>query len=206
MEHLGAVALGLVDHLGYAGLLVTMALANIGAPIGSEVVLPAAGALVATGHLSNLWITIAVAVAGELLGGTVGYAIGLFGGRPFVWKYGGYVRFHHEQLARADAFFARWGTFAIFICRFVPVVRGIVAIPAGISRMNLAAFYLWTFLGSTIFCGALILAGNAFGHHLNRILPLLHKGATAVVAIALIAVVAAIVYAILRARALPKAT
>ena len=200
MEHLQNIVLALIDHYGYGGLFVAMTLGNIGAPIGSEVVLPAAGALVATGHLSNVWAAIAVAVLGELTGGSIGYAIGRFGGRPFVEKFGKYVRFHHEQLDRVHGFFERWGTGAIFICRFVPVIRGIVAIPAGIAEMNLAAFYMWTFLGSLVFCGGLILLGNALGTHVDAILPILHRYSRLALLIGVGAIAIAAVVAVARAR------
>ena len=182
--------LRLIDHVGYAGLFVAMALGNIGAPVGSEVILPAAGALVATGHLKNLWVTIAIAVVAELVGQSVAYAIGRFGGRPLVHRYGPYVRFHEAELAKVDAFFARFGSFAIFICRFVPVIRGVVGIPAGIARMALVPFYLWTLLGSTFFCGGLILIGNALGTHVNSITPALHKYGLLIAVLVVLAVVA----------------
>ena len=200
MEHFQALILSLIDKYGYGGLFVAMALGNFGAPVGSEVVLTGAGALVATGHLKSLWATIAVAVVGELAGGSVGYAIGRFGGRPFVEKFGKYVRFHHAQLDRVHGFFERWGTGAIFICRFVPVIRGIVAIPAGIAEMNLAAFYTWTFLGSLIFCSFLILLGNELGEHVGVIAPLIHRYSRVALGVAAVAVVAAVVWAVARAR------
>ncbi|HVA33843.1 MAG TPA: DedA family protein [Candidatus Baltobacteraceae bacterium] len=190
MGHLEHLIVGLVDQYGYAGLFVALLLGNIGAPIGSEVVLPTAGGLTATGHLSNVWLTCAVAVAGELAGGTLGYAIGRFGGVPFIERFGKYVHFTHERLMRVHGFFERWGTFAIFICRFLPVIRGIVAIPAGIAEMNLAHFYLWTFAGSAIFCTALIFLGYSFGGHLDVVLPLLRRGGYVAVAVAVVAVVA----------------
>jgi membrane protein DedA with SNARE-associated domain len=173
MQH---TIVALVDHYGYAGLFVALLLANVGAPVGSEIVLPVSGALTATGHLSRLWMTIAVALAGELAGGSLGYAIGRFGGVPAIERYGKYVHFTHERLLVVHRFFERWGTFAIFVCRFLPVIRGIVAIPAGIAEMKLAHFYVWTFLGSLIFCSGLILLGNALGDHLGRVIPLLHRG------------------------------
>ena len=157
--------LHLIDHFGYLGLYVVMTLANIGAPVGSELVLPAAGALAATGHLSSVWLAIAAAVAGELTGQSIGYAVGRFGGRPFVDRFGKYVRFHHAELERVDAFFARWGSFAIFICRFVPFIRGIMGVPAGIAEMPLSYFYFWTFCGSFIFCAAFVLLGSTLGAH-----------------------------------------
>ena len=199
MGHLQSTIIGLVDHFGYAGLFIGMALGNIGAPIGSEIVLPVAGGLVATGHLSSLWLTILTAVAGELAGGTVGYIVGRFGGRPLVDNYGKYVHLTHENLNRVHAFFEKYGNFAIFICRFVPVIRGIVSIPAGLAEMDLAPFYFWYFLGSLGFCGGLILAGQAFGGHMDDILPLLHKSGLIVLALAVVAIAA--IYFATRARA-----
>jgi len=182
--------LNLIDHAGYFGLFIAMVLGNIGAPVGSEVILPAAGALVATGHLPNLWVTIGVAVAAELVGQSIGYAVGFYGGRRAVERYGKYIRFHAAELVRVERFFARWGSFAIFICRFTPFIRGVVGVPAGIAEMPLYTFYLWTFLGSLGFCGGLILLGNALGNHLDRILPLVHKFSLAMLVIVLIAVAA----------------
>ena len=200
MEHLQQAVVSLIDHYGYHGLFVGLALGNLGAPIGTEVILPVAGALTATGHLSSLWLTVAIALAGELSGGSVGYAIGRFGGVPIIERYGRYIHVTHERLLRIHRFFERWGTFAIFICRFLPVLRGIAAIPAGIAEMNLGLFYLWTFLGSLIFCTFLILLGNALGTHLDAVLPLLRRGGYVVLAVAVIAVIVGIVVARNRAR------
>ncbi|HEY2554260.1 MAG TPA: DedA family protein, partial [Candidatus Cybelea sp.] len=161
---------------------------------------PVAGGLTATGHLSSLWLTVAVAMAGELAGNTVGYAIGRFGGVPVIERYGKYVHFTHDRLLIVHRFFERWGTFAVFICRFLPVLRGVVSIPAGIAEMNLVHFYLWTFLGSLIFCSGLILIGHALGAHLDTVLPLLHRGAYLLLGVAVVAVIAAIVILRLRRR------
>lgn len=190
VEHLQQVIISLIDHYGYLGLFIGLALGNIGVPIGTEIVLPLAGALTATGHLNNLWLTIAVALAGELGGGTVGYAIGRYGGVPVIERYGRYIHFTHARLVRMHAFFERWGTFAIFVCRFLPVLRGIAAIPAGIAEMNLAMFYLWTFLGSLIFCTFLILLGSALGTHLDAVLPLVRSSGYVVLGVAVVAAIA----------------
>jgi membrane protein DedA with SNARE-associated domain len=201
VDHLQQAVVSLVDHYGYLGLFLGLALGNLGAPVGTEVILPVAGALVATGHLSSLWLTIVVALVGELAGGSVGYAIGRFGGIPLIERYGKYIHVTHQRLQVVHRFFERWGTFAIFVCRFLPVLRGIVAIPAGIAEMNLGLFYLWTFMGSLIFCTLLILLGNAFGSHLDALLALLHRGAYLLLGIAVIAVIVTIV--VIRARARP---
>jgi membrane protein DedA with SNARE-associated domain len=201
VEHVQQGVAALIDHYGYFGLFIGMTLGNIGVPIGTELLLPGAGALTATGHLSNLWLTIVVALAGELGGGSIGYAIGRFGGVPVIERYGKYVHLTHRHLVRVHGFFERWGSFAIFVCRFLPVVRGVVAIAAGIAEMNLGLFYLWTFLGSAIFCTFLIVLGNALGTHVSAVLPLLHNGAYVLLAVVAAAVVAGIL--VRRARTRP---
>jgi membrane protein DedA with SNARE-associated domain len=201
VEHLQQAIVALIDQYGYFGLFVALVLGNIGVPIGTELVLPLAGALTATGHLTALWLTVAVALAGELGGGSIGYAIGRFGGVPIIERYGKYVHFTHGRLMQIHHFFDRWGTFAIFVCRFLPVLRGVAAIPAGIAEMNLALFYLWTFLGSLIFCTFLILLGSALGTHLDAVLPLLRRGGYVVLGVAVVAVV--VTAFVVRSRARP---
>jgi len=190
--------LALVDHAGYAGLLLVMAIGNVGVPVGSEIILPAAGALVATGHLHSLPITIAIAVVGELVGGSVGYAIGRYGGRAFVRRYGHYVLFREAEMARVEQFFARYGSFAVFLCRFIPVIRGIVAIPAGIARMPLVPFYIWTALGSLGFCSALISIGHLLGKHVGVIMPAFHRFSLLIIVLIVLAV---LLYIVLHRRA-----
>ncbi|HTX59994.1 MAG TPA: DedA family protein [Verrucomicrobiae bacterium] len=195
MEHLHQAVVGLVDHYGYVGVFIAMALGNIGAPIGTELIMPLTGGLVGTGHLSNLAVAIAVAVAAELTGQSAAYAIGRFGGVPIFERWGKYVHFGHEQLQRIHGFFERWGTFAIFVCRFLPVVRGVCGYAAGIAEMNLAHFYLWTFLGSLIFCSGLVVLGYQLGDHLNAILPLIRRGGVLLLAVAILGAAAAALYA-----------
>jgi membrane protein DedA with SNARE-associated domain len=190
VEHLQQIAFSLIDHYGYGGLFLVLVLGNFGVPVGAELVLPAAGALTATGHLPWLWLTIVVSVFGELAGAAVGYAIGRFGGRPLIDKYGKYVHLSHANLDRIHGFFERYGNSAVFICRFVPVIRGVVSIVAGLAEMNLAHFFLWYALGSAIFCSLLIWLGVALGHHLDAVLPLVHKTGLIALIVALIAIVA----------------
>jgi membrane protein DedA with SNARE-associated domain len=201
VEHLQQAIISLIDHYGYWGVFVGLLLGNLGAPVGTEIILPVAGALTATGHLNSLWLTIVVSLAGELSGGTVGYAIGRFGGVPLIERYGRYVHITHDRLVMMHRFFERWGTFAIFVCRFLPVLRGVAAIPAGIAEMNLVMFYLWTFLGSLIFCTLLILLGSALGAHLDAVLPLLRRGAYVI--FGLVVVIAIVVFFVIRTRRRP---
>ena len=198
MEAFEHFIVSLVDHYGYVGLFVALVLGNVGAPVGSEIVLPVAGGLTATGHLSALWLTIAVAVTGELAGESIAYAVGRYGGVPAIERFGKYVGLHHQHLMKVHGFFERYGSFSIFVCRFLPFVRGVAGFPAGIAEMNLAHFYLWTLLGSLIFCSGMIGVGYAFGGHLDAIIPLLHRGG---ILLALLAIIAIVVIAlVVRAR------
>jgi membrane protein DedA with SNARE-associated domain len=190
VEHVAQIAVSLIDHYGYGGLFLVLVLGNFGAPVAAELVLPAAGALTATGHLPWLWLTLVVSVLGELVGATVGYLIGRFGGRPLIDKYGKYVHLSHANLDRIHSFFERYGSFAIFVCRFLPFIRGVVSIVAGLAEMNLAHFYLWYALSSAIFCGLLIWLGVALGHHLDAVLPLVHKTGLIALIVALLAIAA----------------
>jgi membrane protein DedA with SNARE-associated domain len=188
VHEFSAYFLHLIDHFGYLGLYVVMTLANIGAPVGSELILPAAGALAATGHLSSPWLAILVAVGGELTGQSIGYAVGRYGGRPFVERYGKYVRLHHAELDRVHNFFTRWGSFAIFICRFVPFIRGVAGVPAGIAEMPLVPFYFWTSCGSLIFCGGFIFLGVNLGAHASAVGDAFRKYAGLAACIAVVAI------------------
>ncbi|HEY1428243.1 MAG TPA: DedA family protein [Candidatus Tumulicola sp.] len=193
MDHIQHFAIGLVDKYGYGGVFLALVLGNIGLPVGSELVLPIAGGLSATKHLASVYLTIGIALAGELVGETIAYAIGRFGGVPLLVKYGKYVGFHHAQMDRVHGFFARYGTFSIFICRFLPVIRGIVGFPAGVAEMAFGPFILWTLLGSLIFCSILVTVGYQLGGHLDAVLPLLHRGGTIVGIIAVVLIVVGIV-------------
>jgi membrane protein DedA with SNARE-associated domain len=192
VEHITHFFLSLVDSTGYFGLFTVMLLGNIGVPIGTEIILPTAGALAAKGHLSSVWIAAAVATVGELVGGTILYAIGYAGGRPFVVRWGKYLKLDEHKLDVFHAFYERYGNAVVFVCRFVPVVRGIAALPAGVSRMQKRYFWTYTALGSAIFCLGLILLGNAFGQHLDEFLPVIRRFSLGFLALLVVAVVAVV--------------
>jgi membrane protein DedA with SNARE-associated domain len=189
VEHLQNAVVALVDHYGYLGLFVGLVLGNIGFPVAAEVLVPIAAALLTRGHVAYLPVVILVAVAGELVGGTLGYVIGRFGGRAAAERYGRYVGFHHERLDAVTAFFERYGTFAVFLCRFIPMIRGLSPFVAGIAEMKLAPFYLWTLLGSGIFCAGLAFLGNALGAHVHEVIPVLRHWAYVMLALAVLVVI-----------------
>lgn len=185
MEQFQSFVLALVHAYGYAGLFVVMALGNVAVPVGTEIVLPVAGAAAGAGHLSSWILAAAIATLGEIVGGLAMYAIGYYAGEPVVHRFG--RRAEHE-LARVHDFYERYGTKTVFICRFIPVIRGIASLPAGISHMPKRYFLTYHALGSAIFCFGLIFLGFTFGQHLNTIVPVVRKFTLLIIALAIVAI------------------
>ncbi len=200
MEHFTHFLIHLVDKLGYPGLFLVMVLGNLGVPVGTELVVPAAGALAATGHLSSVWLAALVATLGEVVGGTILYSIGYAGGEPFVARFGRYIKVDEKKLAVFHRFYERHGNATVFVCRFLPFVRGIAALPAGVSRMPKRFFLAYTAAGSAVFCFGLAYIGSLFGRHFDEISPTIHRFSTLAIGLAAAAVLGVVVYQIVRAR------
>ena len=139
-----------------------MALESACIPLPSEVIMPFAGYLASTGRFDLVWVAVAGAL-GCNLGSTVAYAVGYWGGRPLVLRYGRYVLLDPAELARVERFFARYGSATVFVARLLPVVRTYIALPAGLARMRMLPFQLYTFLGSLPWCYGLAYAGLRLG-------------------------------------------
>ncbi|WP_152046470.1 DedA family protein [Aureimonas psammosilenae] len=153
-----SAVLAAISFGGLFGVGFLMALESACIPIPSELIMPFAGYLVSTGRF-ELW---PVALAGALgcnLGSQVAYTIGAKGGRPLAERWSRHSVFGERELQLADRFFARYGAWAMFIGRLLPIVRTFIALPAGIARMNLWVFHLYTFAGSLIWCAALAYVG-----------------------------------------------
>ncbi|HEV3157597.1 MAG TPA: DedA family protein [Candidatus Baltobacteraceae bacterium] len=200
MSHLSHFFVHLVDVAGYPGLFFVMLLGNIGVPVGTELITPTAGALVATGHLSSFWGAIIVAVLGEVAGASILYAVGYFGGRPFVDRYGKYVKLDEKKYNWLHAFYQRHGAKTVFLCRFIPVVRGVASLPAGVSQMSPWAFLGYTALGSLIFCWGLVYLGHTLGMHLAALAPWIHRLSLFVVLAIVLVLVLFLSRAIIRGR------
>lgn len=189
------------DAVGYVGVAVAVALETIVAPIPSEVILPMAGWKVSqsaadatileplTDQPWNILIAITVATVGSVVGAIVGYAIGAWGGRPLLDRYGRYVGIGAAELDRADRWFERWGSWAVFLGRMVPLVRTFVSYPAGISRMPIGRFVAFSALGSLPWNAALIYAGLVVGENYPAIEAALKPWEYVIYAIVLVAVV-----------------
>ena len=148
-----------------------MALESMIAPVPSEFVMPPMGSALAAGTPHFTWTTAILATsAGSLLGSLISYYLGYFGGKPLVMKVGRYLLVDEHHLDLTTTWFQRWGSLTVFICRFVPVVRHLISIPAGIARMNLLKFCVYTVIGATLWNTLLLWAGFKFQEHINDLL------------------------------------
>ncbi len=164
---LGAVAtwiLGVISSLHYGGVALLMAIESACIPLPSEIIMPFAGFLVSKGEMTLWGIALAGAI-GCVLGSIPAYYLGMLGGRPMAEKYGKYVLISKKDLDMADRWFATHGEITIFIARLLPAVRTFIAFPAGVARMNMSKFIIYTFVGSLIWCYALGYIGMKAGEH-----------------------------------------
>ncbi|MBI3117725.1 MAG: DedA family protein [Candidatus Hydrogenedentes bacterium] len=162
VEHISYFITACMEVLGYPGLVIMMALESMIAPVPSEIVMCFAGFLVVQGRFS-VWGAIIASSAGTLLGSLIGYYMGKFGGYPFVHRLGKYLLLEPHHLQTTARWFETRGDLTVFICRFVPVVRHLISIPAGVGNMNLFRFSLFTLVGGTMWNGVLLFAGVKLG-------------------------------------------
>jgi len=203
-----ALVTDVYNAVGYLGVALWVAIESVIIPIPSELVLPFAGFLVGqgtsieplTGQPWNLALVTIAGTIGATVGALVAYAIGYFGGRPIIERWGRYLGISPADLDRADEFFARHGTKAAFFGRMVPVIRSLVSFAAGIARMPLGPFVVWTALGSLPFTFLLVLAGQQLGANWETIGGVIKQFEYVVIAVLAVIVLAWIWFRIVRPR------
>ncbi len=152
-------AIPCLNSTGYFGAAFLMALESMILPVPSEAVMPFVGFLVADGKW-ELWAAIVATSAGSMTGSALSYAMGYYGGKPFVLKAGRYLLLNPHDLERTEDFFSRSkGALTLFISRFIPVVRHLVSVPAGTGKMKIFPFLLTTFVGATLWNSFLLACG-----------------------------------------------
>lgn len=167
-QHLLDFITNTYDAIGWPGVIVMMAIESAAVPLPSELIMPLAGwKLVADKGRGWEWILLAgfFGAVGNTVGSWVAYYVGLWGGRPAAEKYGKYILVSRHDLDLADRFFGRWGNWAIFASRLLPVVRTFISVPAGISRMPIWQFTLYTFAGAFIWSTGLAWGGYKLGQN-----------------------------------------
>ncbi len=157
----------LFQNIGWGGVVGIMALESANIPIPSEVTMPLSGWLLVEARggsaLQALYLGALWGGVGCTLGSLLSYALGAWGGRPFLARYGRYLMINPHDLELADRWFERWGDWTAFLSRLLPIVRTFISFPAGVARTRLVPFTLYTFIGSAIWCGGLAYGGFVFG-------------------------------------------
>ncbi len=162
MSLVGGFIVAAISASGYAGVAGLMAIESACIPLPSEIIMPFAGYLVSLGKMNLFWVATAGAL-GCNIGSTLAYAVGFYGGRPAVERWGRYVMLGHRELVLAERFFGHMGGITVLIGRLLPVVRTFIALPAGIARMPMLRFQIYTFVGSWPWCFGLAYAGFRLG-------------------------------------------
>jgi len=156
-----------ISALGYGGIVLLMAIESACIPLPSEIIMPFSGYLVSTGEL-NLWGVAIAGAVGCVVGSLVAYWVGMYGGRPFIEKYGRYILLSRHDLDLADRWFAKYGEVIVFVSRLLPAIRTFIAFPAGVARMKLTRFVIYTFAGSLPWCLALAYVGQKLGEQWDK--------------------------------------
>jgi membrane protein DedA with SNARE-associated domain len=176
----------LIDTTGYLGVMVLMMLESMIAPVPSEAVMPFAGFLISEGKFS--WAGVFFfSLAGSLTGSTISYYIGFYGGRPLVEKFGKYLLLDKHHLEITENFFARHGDPAVFICRFIPVVRHLISIPAGVGKMKFVKFFIYTAAGAGLWNMILTYVGFVLKNNWDTVKQYTHSADYVIVAVLLLA-------------------
>jgi membrane protein DedA with SNARE-associated domain len=187
----------LYGGVGYLGVGVAMAIESAMIPLPSELILPFAGFLVSdrsaieplTHGPWNFWIVVIVATIGNTVGSVIGYFIGAWGGRPFLERYGKYLLISAHEIELADRFFQRYGSATAFFSRLLPIVRTFISFPAGVARMPLGKFILYSTLGAFPWSILLVFAGEQLGSRWQDIRHALQPFDLAIAAIVIAGVV-----------------
>ena len=167
IEYLSGFIVATISTLGYSGVVLLMAIESACVPLPSEIIMPFSGYLVSTGQM-NLWGVAVAGAIGCVLGSLIAYWVGMYGGRPLIEKYGRYILLSRHDLDLADRWFAKYGEIIVFVSRLLPAIRTFIAFPAGVARMNLTKFVIYTFAGSLPWCLALAYAGQKLGEQWNK--------------------------------------
>ena len=166
IEELAKWTTAVISTLGYGGVVLLMGIESACIPLPSEIIMPFAGYLAYTGQFTLHGAALAGAV-GCIVGSIPAYYLGMYGGRPLIERWGKYVLLSRHELDLAERLFARHGQWVVLAGRLLPVIRTFIAFPAGVARMNMTKFVLYTFIGSYPWCYGLAWVGMKLGEKWN---------------------------------------
>jgi len=182
----------LISSLGYISIVILMALESLIAPVPSEAVMPFAGFLIAEGTFDFPGV-IFFSTLGSLIGSLISYCLGYWGGRPLVERWGRYLLLDRHHLTLTEEYFKKKGDITILICRFIPVIRHLISIPAGMGKMNLLKFCLYTVIGAGLWNAFLAYIGYILRSNWTEVMKYSHILDYLVIA-ALIAIIGYYIY------------
>lgn len=166
IEIIGSWIIHFISTFGYFGVFILMTLESACIPIPSEVTMPFSGSLIASG-LFNFWILVIIGTLGNLVGSLLAYWLGAWGQeavvRKVIVKYGKYVLVSEHEYDRSERWFRNHGELMVFASRILPVVRTFISLPAGVAKMNLPRFIIYTTVGSAIWSYILTKIGVTLG-------------------------------------------
>jgi len=168
MEEIILWLVKVIGDMGYVGILLLMAMESSLFPVPSELVVPPAGYLASQGQM-NIWLVIFFSTLGSLIGALFNYAIAYYLGRPWILRYGKYFLIPPEKFAKVESFFLRHGEISTFTGRLVIVVRHLISLPAGLSKMDLKRFTIFTLVGSFIWVSILAYIGYIVGNNMDLV-------------------------------------
>ena len=159
---LASFIVAVISAMGYGGVVLLMTIESACIPLPSEIIMPFAGYLISVGQFTLVGAATAGAI-GCNIGSTIAYLVAAKGGRPAFERWGSYVLVTHTELERAEEFFARYGAITVFIGRLLPVIRTFISFPAGLARMPMMKFQIYSFIGSWPWCFVLAYVGMLLG-------------------------------------------
>ena len=176
-----------IDVLGYPGIFFLMLIESCGIPMPSEIIMPFSGFLVAEGKM-NFWAVSFIGALANLAGSLIAYWIGLKGGRALIEKYGKYVLISKHDLDLADRWFVKFGNLAVFFGRLLPVIRTYISFPAGVAKMEIKRFSLYTFAGALPWSILFTWLGVKMGSNWEQIREKLHNFDLAILILVIIGI------------------
>ena len=183
---------GTIGRMGYLGIIILMTLESSLFPVPSELVVPPAGYLAAQGQM-NVWLIILCGTLGSLLGALFNYALAYYLGRPWILKYGRYFLLPPDKFAKVERFFIKHGEISTFTGRLVIVVRHLISLPAGLARMSLKRFCVFTVLGSSLWVAVLTWIGYFVGNN-PELMRLYYKEVCVALALGMVLILAGYIF------------
>ncbi|HQG30565.1 MAG TPA: DedA family protein [Deltaproteobacteria bacterium] len=192
MEEIVLWLVKIIGDMGYFGIFILMAMESSLFPIPSELVVPPAGYLASQNQM-NIWIVIFLSTLGSLVGALFNYALAYYLGRPWILKYGKYFLIPPEKFARVESFFLKHGEISTFTGRLIIVIRHLISLPAGLSKMDLVRFSAFTVIGSLIWVSILAYIGFIVGNNM-ALVEAYYKQAVVILVVAMVIVLGIYVF------------